>query len=86
MTRFPPDQDLLDWVHACFSGPHLSLLLLAALTLGSSGLTGCSTAVQQGVSSATSAAGEQVGQALGAEIVRAADLPPAAEVAELTPC
>jgi len=73
MTRFPPDQDLLDWVHACFSGPHLSLLLLAALTLGSSGLTGCSTAVQQGVSSATSAAGEQVGQALGAEVVRAAD-------------
>ena len=39
-------------------------------------LSGCTTVVQDGVSSATSAAGEQVGEALGAEIVRAADLPP----------
>jgi hypothetical protein len=43
------------------------------------GLTGCfspGAAIQEGVESATSAAGEQVGEALGAEIVSAADLPP----------
>ncbi len=49
----------------------IGLALLAGFGLG-----GCSTVVQEGVSSATSAAGEQVGKALGAEIVRAADLPP----------
>jgi len=49
----------------------IGLALVASLGLG-----GCSTAIQEGVSSATPAAGEQVGEALGAEIVRAADLPP----------
>jgi len=43
------------------------------------GLTSCaspSSVVDQGVDSAADAAGETVGKALGAEIVRAADLPP----------
>jgi len=54
------------------SGTLLGLVLVAALVLN-----GCvSTAVQQGLNSAGEAAGQTVGEALGAEIVRAADLPP----------
>lgn len=51
------------------------LVLALALTTGV-GLSGCASTVQEGVNSATSAAGEQVGKALGAEIARSADLPP----------
>lgn len=55
----------------------VAALLLTALAGGT--LTGCSSAssvVDEGLGSAADAAGEQVGKALGAEIVRAADLPP----------
>jgi hypothetical protein len=53
-------------------GSILGLVLVAALILN-----GCvSSAVQQGLDSAGEAAGQTVGEALGAEIVRAADLPP----------
>ncbi len=55
----------------------VALFLLTALTGGL--LTGCfsaSSVVDEGLDSAADAAGEQVGKALGAEIVRAADLPP----------
>src|SRR6056297_1333317 len=50
---------------------------LAFALLAGSLLTGCfGGVVQQGIGSAASAAGEEVGEAVGAEIVRAADLPP----------
>ncbi len=55
----------------------VAVLGLAVAVAG--GLTGCfspGSAVQQGINSATSAAGEQVGKAIGAEIASAADLPP----------
>ena len=56
----------------------VALLLGLVLAVGA-GLTGCfspSSVVDEGLDSAADAAGEQVGKALGAEIVRAADLPP----------
>ena len=55
----------------------VATLLLAALAGGT--LTGCfsvSSAVDEGLDSAAGAAGQQVGKALGAEIVRATNLPP----------
>lgn len=55
----------------------VAAFLLAAFV--GSLLTGCfsaSSVVDEGLGSAAGAAGEQVGKALGAEIVRAADLPP----------
>ena len=58
--------------------PSVALLLGLVLAVGA-GLTGCfspSSVVDEGLDSAADAAGEQVGKALGAEIVRAADLPP----------
>ena len=53
-------------------------VLLLALGAGA-GLAGCvspSSVVDEGLDSAAGAAGETVGKALGAEIVRSADLPP----------
>jgi hypothetical protein len=58
--------------------PSVALLLGLVLAVGA-GLTGCfspSSVVDEGLDSAADAAGEQVGKALGAEMVRAADLPP----------
>jgi hypothetical protein len=58
----------------------IGLLVLAAALLAGGTLSGCfspGAAVQEGIESATSAAGEQVGQALGAEIAQSANLPPA---------
>lgn len=58
----------------------LSLALTTVLALAATGsLSGCfspAAAVQEGINSATSSAGEQFGKALGAELARAADLPP----------
>ncbi len=57
--------------------PLLAVLLLTVLAGGIfSGCFFASSVVHEGVDSAAEAAGTQVGKALGAEIVRAADLPP----------
>jgi len=51
-------------------------VLLVGLATGLGGCFSPGAAVQEGLDSAGDAAGETVGEALGAEIVRAADLPP----------
>jgi hypothetical protein len=58
----------------------LASLAAALLVAAAVGLAGCfspGAAIQEGVDSATSAAGETVGEAVGAEVARAAGLPPA---------
>lgn len=52
-------------------------VLFIALTFGLVGCVSSSSIVNQGLSSASEAAGEQIGKAIGAEIARSANLPPA---------
>lgn len=74
-THFDCSADSSIFAHGTAS---LVMVLGLALIM-SGGLTGCfspGAAVQEGINSATSAAGEQVGKAVGAQIASAADLPP----------
>lgn len=59
-----------------FSSDLVLAVVSVALGLGLAGCFSSGGVVSQGLGAASQAAGEQVGQALGAEIARSADLPP----------